>query len=164
MWVAGENAELILARLEGFLKAFEWFNHKSNHGCSYFVLPLPDAASLPEALAARFGLPPSAFRVEPLADMDGELRAVFARFLLLFQEPHGDHLIDPERSFSLSHDFGRAGLLEELAGVVRSLGARAAWRVAPPPECGELREWCFQDDVALELPGRRCLLHFGVSD
>ena len=158
------DTDTALARLDGFLKAFEWFNHKTNHGCRYFVLPLPDAASAPDALAARFGLPPSAFRVEPLADVDGELRAVFARFLLLFQEPHGDHLTDPRQSFSLSHDFGRAGLLDELAGVVQSLGTRSAWRVVPPQECGELREWCFQDDVVLELPDRRCLLHFGVSD
>jgi hypothetical protein len=158
------DTDTTLARLDGFLKAFEWFNHKTNHGCSYFVLSLPAAASVPEALAARFDLPPSAFRIEPLADVDGELRAVFARFLLLFQEPHGDHLTDPRQSFSLSHDFGRYALLDDLAGVVQSLGARAAWRVVPLQECGELREWCFQDDVALELPDRRCLLHFGVSD
>jgi hypothetical protein len=119
------DTDTTLDRLDGFLKAFEWFNLKTNHGCSYFVLPLPDAATAPDALAARFDLPPSVFRIEPLADVEAELRAVFARFLLLFQEPHGDRLTDPRQSFSLSHDFGRAGLLDELAGVVRSLGTRA---------------------------------------
>ena len=119
-----DNTDTALARLDGFLKAFEWLNHKTNHGCNYFVLPLPEAATAPDALAARFGLPPSAFRVEPLTDLDGELRAVFARFLLLFLEPHADHLTDLRQSFALSHDSGRAGLLDELVAVVRSLGTR----------------------------------------
>ena len=158
------DTETTLARLDGFLKAFEWVNHKTNHGCSYFVLPLPAAAGVSESLGELFKLPPSAFRVEAIADVDGELRAVFARFLFLFQEPHGDHLVDPRRSFSLMHDFGRDGLLDELAGVVRSLGVRSAWQVVPSLECDELREWCFQNDVVLEWTDGRCLLHFGVSD
>jgi len=158
------ESDTTLARLDGFVKAFEWINHKTNHGCSYFVLPLPTAASASEALAERFKLPPTSFRVEPIADPEAELRSVFARFLFLFQEPQGDHLVDPRKSFSLFHDFGRDGLLDELAGVVRSLGARSAWRVIPDQQCGELREWCFQDDVMLEVPDRWCLLHFGVSD
>jgi hypothetical protein len=161
-----EDASTTLARLDGFLKAFEWVNQKTNHGCNYFVLALPPAATVADALADRFGLRPSDFRVEAIPDDDRELRAVFARFLFLFQDPHGDHLSDPRQSFSLTHDSGREQLLDELAGMLRSLGASAAWRVLPHQgqECGELREWCFQDDVVLELPGRMCLLHFGVSD
>jgi hypothetical protein len=159
-----EDARLILARLAGFLKAFEWVNHKTNHGCSYAVYQMPKAASVAAALADYFKLQPSDFRVEPIADVDREVREVFTRFLFLFQDPHGDHLVDPRRSFALMDESGRQRLLDELVGVVRSLGTTAAWRVWPSLECGDLREWCFQDDVVLEFPSGLCLLHFGVSD
>src|SRR5579859_2496895 len=99
--MATDDTPLILARLEGFLKAFEWFNHKTNHGCSFFVCQMPKAASVPAALADSFNLKPSDFRVEPIADVDQELRVVFGRFLFLFQDPQGDHLVDPRQSFSL---------------------------------------------------------------
>jgi hypothetical protein len=124
---------------------------------------------MPTALASYFRLQLSDFRVERLADFERELREVFARFLFLFRDPaggheYGDYLTDPRQSFVLMSESGQQGLLDELAGVVRSLGISAAWRVFANPECEELREWCFQDDVVLELPDRLGLLHFGVSD
>jgi hypothetical protein len=167
--MAVEDSCLILARLEGFLKAFEWFNSKTNHSCSYTVFQIPKAADVPTALAGYFKLPPSHFRVEPLVDLERELREVFARYLFLFQEPKaddgdGNYLVDPRQSFALMHEYGQRQLLDELAAVVRTLGTTAAWRIVPSSECEELREWCFQDDVVLEIPDRLCLLHFGVSD
>jgi hypothetical protein len=164
-----EDVQTILARLEGFLKAFEWMNHKTNHGCSYHVYEIPKAVDVQTALAVYFKLKPSDFRVEQLPNFELELRAVFARFLFLFKEPvggdkNGDYLVDPRQSFALMSDYGRNGLLDELGGVVRALGTSAAWRVHASLECDDLREWCFQDDVVLELPELLCLLHFGVSD
>jgi hypothetical protein len=162
--MATEDVRTILVRLEGLLKAFEWINHKTNHGCNFFICQMPKAESVPVALADYFKLKPSDFRVEPIADVDRGMRDVFGRFLFLFQDPHGDHLVDPRRSFSLMDEFGRQSLLDELAGVVRSLGTTAAWRIRASLDCGELREWCFQDDVVLELAEGFCLFHFGVSD
>jgi hypothetical protein len=163
------DADTVLSRLEGFLKAFAWFNSKTNHGCSFDVYQIPKVADVPAALAAYFKLPPSNFRVEPLAEFERELGEVFAHFLFLFREPvggdpYGDYLVDPRQSFALMDEYGQQGLFDELAGVVRSLGTSAAWRLVASLECGELREWCFQEDVVLELPDRLCLLHFGVSD
>jgi hypothetical protein len=97
-------------------------------------------------------------------DIDRELREVFGRFLFLYQVLQGDHLVDPRRSFLLMDESGRQGLLDELMGMVRSLGTTAGWRVWPSLECGDLREWCFQDDVVLAFSSGLCLLHFGVSD
>lgn len=167
--MAVEGTQYILARLEGFLKAFEWFNNKTNHGCSFDIYQIKKSADVPTALAAHFNLLPSDFRVEPLADRQACLREVFTRFLFLFQDPvggkkYGDYLTDPRRSFSLMTEWGRQQLLDELVAMVRSLSPSAAWRVVASLECGELREWCFQDDVVLELPNELCLLHLGVSD
>lgn len=94
---------------------------------------------------------------------------MLARFLFLFQDPiegaeHGDHLTDPRGSFVLMSGAGREALLDELMGVLRAFGPLAAWRVAVSTECAPLREWCFQEDVALELPDRFLLIHLGVSD
>src|SRR5262249_6083548 len=147
----------------------EWFNTKRDHACTFAVhrLPHPD---LPAALAARFGLRPRDFPVEPLADLDRELRAVFARFLFLFREPAGgggDYLTDPRGAFLLMDEGGASALLEELGAALVSLGATAGWRVWPTlawESSDELREGCFQDNVALALPDQLCLLHFGVSD
>jgi hypothetical protein len=161
--MATPDARTVLARLDGFLKAFEWMNHKSDHGCNYFVVTLPGADDVAVAIAERFSGRPADFHVEAIADVDGELRNVFRRFLFLFQDTHGDHLVDRRRSFSLTHDFGRKALLEHLAGMMRSIGVRAAWRVRPPESCGELYE-CFQDDIVLAYSDGLCLLHFGVSD
>lgn len=164
-----EDTSITLARLEGFLKAFASFNDKTNHGCTFDVYKIPKAADVPSALAVYFKLQPSDFRVEPLADFEREAREVFARFLFLFREPagghkYGDFLVDPRQSFALMSEEGQQRLLDELAAVLRSLDTSAAWRVVASLECGELREWCFQDDLVLELPDRLCLLHFGVSD
>jgi hypothetical protein len=158
-----------LVWLEGFLKAFEWFNHKTNHGCNFAVHSIPRMSDVSSALASYFIRPSSDFRLEPLPDFERELRKVFARFLFLFHEPvggdkHGDYLIDPRQSFSLMDEIEREKLLDDIITVMRSLKASAAWRVWASQECAELREWCFQDDVVLELPEQICLLHFGVSD
>ena len=162
--MAAEDARTILVRLEGFLKAFEWMNHKANHGCTFALHQIPKAASVVSALATYFKLSPSGFRLEPLDDLDRELRNVFGRFLFLYQDVHGDHLQDPRQSFSLSHEFGKQQMLDELSSAVRSLGTTGGWRVWATLDCGELREWCFQEDVLLEFPTGLCLLHFGVSD
>jgi hypothetical protein len=61
-------------------------------------------------------------------------------------------------------EHGQNRLLDEVTGVVRSLGTLAAWRVQASLDCGDLREWCFQEDIVLEIPEDLCLLHFGVSD
>lgn len=98
--------------------AFEWINHKANHGCSYLVCLLPVAADVAVALAERFKVKPVDVRVEAIANVDDELRNVFRRFLFLFQDLHGDHLEGPHRSFSLMYDFGRDELLDELASVM----------------------------------------------
>src|SRR5262245_22334890 len=136
--MAEEDARTILVRLEGFLKAFEWMNHKTNHGCTFIVYQIPRAANAVSALADYFKSPSSNFRLEPLADLDRELREVFGRFLFLFQDLPGDHLVDPRQSFSLSDEFGRKGLLDELSGMVRSLGPTAAWRVWASLDCDAL--------------------------
>jgi hypothetical protein len=167
--MAAGNTDIIIARLEGFLKAFAWFNDKTNHGCSFSVYQIPRAADVLGALAAYFKLESLAFRIEPLVDFEQDLRAVFGRFLFLFQKPvagcqSGDYLVDPQQSFNLMSEHGRNALLDELGSLVRSFGVTSAWRVVASPECGELREWCFQDDVVLELADRLCLVHFGVSD
>jgi hypothetical protein len=157
------DARTVLARLEGFLKAFEWMNHKSDHGCSYFVATLPAGDDIAAAVAERFSGRPAEFHVEAIANVDDELRNVFRRFLFLFRDRHGDHLVDPRRSFSLTHDFGQKALLDNLADMMRAIGVRAAWRIQVPPECGELYE-CFQDDIVVAYSDGLCLLHFGVSD
>ena len=125
--MAAEDANLILARLEGFLKAFEWFNHKTNHGCTFAVIQMAKAAEVPAALASYFGLQPSDFRVERLADFERELREVFARFLFLFREPagghqYGDYLVDPRNRPSIR-------LLERFGFRLEGL-LRARWRVS----------------------------------
>jgi len=163
------DTDTTLARLEGFLNAFEWLNSKTDHNCTFTVENVTKAADVPSALAAHFKLKPSDFQVEPLINIEADLRDVFARFLFLFREPaegheFGRYLVDPRRSFNLVRDDGRDSLLDYLIGVVRDLGTTAAWRVVASLECGALREWCFQDDVVIELPDRLCLLHFGVSD
>jgi hypothetical protein len=167
--MAPDDAGIILARLEGFLKAFEWMNHKTNHGCSFDVHKIPKSSDLQTALAVYFDRQSSDFRVEQLSNFEVELRAVFARFLFLFKEPdrgdkNGDYLVDRRQAFSLMRNDGRDGLLEEVGTAVRSLGASSGWRVHASIECEALREWCFQDDVLLELGEELCLFHFGVSD
>jgi hypothetical protein len=162
--MAADQSHTLLARLDGFLKAFEWLNCKTNHGCSFFVCEMPKAGGVADAVADYFKLHASHFRVEPVAEIGRELEEVFGRFLFLFQDPHGDHLVDPRRSFTLMEDAGRQSVLEELAGMLQALEVTAAWRVRPSLECEEMREWCFQDDIALEFPAGMCLIHFGVSD
>ncbi len=164
-----EGADLILARLEGFLQAFARLNDKTNHGCTFTVYQLPKGANAQAALAAYFKAQPSEFRVTRLTDWEREARQVFSRFLFLFRDPiagreYGDYLVDPHSSFVLMSEPGRQSLLDDLAAVFHSLAIAAAWRVVPSPNCQDLREWCFQEDLLLELPDRLCLLHLGVSD
>jgi len=166
--MAVEDIPIILARLEGILQGFAWFNEKRDHFCTFTVHQIPKAADIPTALASYFKAQPKDFGVGLLPDVERELREVFARYMFLFRHrggnEGGDYLVDPRQSFLLMTESGQDEVLDELAVVVRSLGIRHAWRVEVRLGCDVLREGCFQNDVLLELPERLCLLHFGVSD
>jgi hypothetical protein len=167
-----EDANIILARLEGFLKAFEWMNNKCDHYCSYEIHRLPNCESVQDALAAYFGQQPTDFSVTPIENIGPALRDLLERYLFLFRKPEGkvyggDFLIDEKNVFQLMGKGGPSCLLDELEIVTNSLGVTDCWHVSPKMTCGPIdlfREGNFQDNVVIQIPNQLCLLHFGVSD
>lgn len=153
--------QIAIARLDGFLNAFEWINHKVDFQCTFYAVQLPDTGSVEEALATYFKAQASAFTIRHMTPFDSELRQLFKRNLLMFQDPKDHHLADHGNNFWLFDEMGQDNMLEEITGVFRALQATAGWHVTFPDE---LSEACFQADVVLKLPGCRCLLHFGVTD
>ncbi len=145
-----------------FLKAVALYNDGINHGSSYLIEPLPDAGSLDVALAQYFSamslydVPPQPaeewhIRYEELSGNWTRAIAPVVRRWFFEQDcsPKFDRLI---------MDNSVNQFMEYLRGVVGD--ARAFEVDVTPPMWYEL-VW---EDVAIESPTGRWLLHFGFSD
>ena len=156
------EADAPVAWLQGFLRAFAWFNHKADHGYTFALDILPKPGTVRQAIGAHFGNDLEGLTLTPVEDWAGFLRGFWGRWLFQFGDPTMDHLADPRRSFSLFDDHLRGTMVDELvgrfAGAVRPSAVWAA-RV-------ETRGWyeCDYEDVAFEEPDRVLYLHAGFSD
>ena len=151
-----------IAWLQGFLHAFEWFNHKTNYVAALTLDVLPKPGTVRQAVEAHFEGDLKDLTLAPVEDWPAFVRGLLGRWLFQLGEPSMDHLVDPRRSFSLSHDRFREEMLDEmmarLAGAVRPT---AVWTARV-----QTRGWyeCSYEDVAFEEPDRVLYLHAGWSD
>jgi hypothetical protein len=151
-----------IAWLQGFLHAFEWFNHKTNYVAALTLDILPKPRTVRQAVEAHFGDDLAGLTLTPVEDWPGFVRGLLGRWLFQFDDPLMDHLEDPRGSFSLFRDSFRGmmldGVMGRLAGAVRPT---AVWTARV-----ETRGWyeCSYEDVAFEEPDRVLYLHTGCSD
>src|SRR4051794_15541431 len=125
-----EAGDTAVAWLQGFLHAFEWFNHKTNYGYTFTLDVVPKPGSVREAIEGHFGGELDGLTLVPVEDWPGCVRGLLDRWLFQFDDPSMDRLEDPRGSFSLFDSFFRRVLLDEvlgkLSGVVSPL---AVWKV-----------------------------------
>jgi hypothetical protein len=157
-----EQRDLAIAWLQGFLRAFAWFNQKADHGYTFSLDVIPKSSSVEEAIERHFRGEMVRMKLTPVAGWPEVVRGLLARWLFQFQDPRGDHLEDPRRSFSLSHEAFRPMFWEEVMGRLASaVQPEAVWRVEV-----QTRGWyeCDWDDIAFEERDWVVFLHLGVSD
>lgn len=160
--VTHDAVDPAVAWLQGFLHAFEWFNQKTNYGCTLTLDILRKPASVQEAVESHFGGELDRLALHPVEDWQEFVRELLGRWLFQFSDPSMDHLEDPKGSFSLSDDSFRGMLLDEVMGrLMRVINPSAVWKVEV-----ETRGWyeCEYEDVAFEEQDRVLYLHAGWSD
>ena len=156
------EADPAVVWLQGFLHAFEWFNHKANYGAVLTLNILPKPGTVRQAIEEHIGDDVENLVLTPVEDWPGFVRALLGRWLFQFDDPSWPHLEDPRASFSLFQDHSRGvmldGVMSRLAEAVRPT---AVWTVQVETRGGYE---CGYEDVAFEEPERVLYLHAGWSD
>jgi hypothetical protein len=148
--------------MQGFLRAFAWFNHKADHGYTFELDILPKPGSVRQAIEAHFGGNVEDLALAPVEDWPVFLRGYWGRWLFQFGRRDMDHLTDPRYSFSLFNEHLRGVMVDELMGrFAPAVRPSAVWEVQV-----RTRDWyeCEYEDVAFEEPDRVLYLHAGHSD
>ena len=151
-----------IAWLQGFLHAFEWFNHKTNYVAALTLDILPKPGTVRQAVEVHFGSDLEGLTLTPVEDWPAFVRSLLGRWLFQFGDPSMDHLVDQRRSFSLSHDSFRVVMLDDLMDrLAEAIRPTAVWTARV-----QTRGWyeCSYEDLAFEEPGRVLYLHAGWSD
>lgn len=157
MGTADRNPSLAHGELCGMLAALAWVNTAADHGCTFTVEELPDAADLPGALRLHFGEWASGVSVILIADWHEAVSAALHRWLFQFPD-----LVRPQKWCALADgEFQREVVAAVLAAFTAGLQPREVWRVEVEPR-GHYE--CAWDDFAVEGGSGRFLLHLGVSD
>lgn len=159
-------------QITGFLRAFEWINHKSNNGYTFEVTPLPVCESEQTAIEKyrdTFQIQPTEFKysIKPFGtNWRCELYKILERWLLEFQiDPFksGSCLIDKNKEFSLSVDSLKRNMLNEVLDEIEEISKFSAG-FGIEIDLGKLFYECAYSDFLL-MGNEGCLyVHLGVSD
>ena len=152
-----------LARLQGFLCAFEEINLRSDHIYTFTIDRLERRATLEETLGAYVG-GIKTVALQPIDSWRDDLIPVVERWLFAFQidtttgaaeqtRPGSSALRDPRRRAELA-----AALLEEVAQTIAPV---QVWSVQFEVDGFYECEW---NDTAFEAEDAIYVLHLGVSD
>lgn len=148
--------------LQGFLRAFGWFNTKGDLGYTFTLDVFPKPVSIEEAIADHFKGQLLGLSLTAVEEWSVFLRQFLSRWLFEFSNPRFEHLEDPKKSFALSHEYSRDKLLDEVTGRFSSMvKPLAVWKVEARTH-GHYE--CHWEDVAFEEAERVIYLHLGVSD
>lgn len=151
-----------LAWMQGFLLAFEWVNHKADHGYTFSIDAIAKPIGVEQAIRQYFKEELAEIRLAPVADWPAEVRTLLRHWLFEFQDPTFGHLEDVRNSFSLSLESFREQFLERIIQHLQSsLTPVAVWMV--DIELNGFYE-CYWNDVVFEEADRIIFLHFGDSD
>ncbi len=159
-------------QISGFLRGFEWVNHKSNNGYTFEVIPLPECESEQKAIEKyrdTFQIQPSEFEysINPFgANWRSELYKILERWLLDFQiDPFksGSCLFDKNKEFSLSIDSFKKDMLNEFLDEIEAI-SNFKTGFGVELDLGKLFYECAYNDFLL-MGNEGCLyIHLGVSD
>jgi hypothetical protein len=156
------DSEIAYGELRGFLEAFARLNDKADHSYTFTFDWLPKPQDIGSAIKAWFDGQATKVATTLIEEWSPEVRNIFRRWLFQYQVSTKDHLVDPNNTFSLSHDSGREALLDHvMMAIGRVVQPLSVWKVNV--ETIGFYE-CAWEDIAFEGADFSYLLHLGVSD
>jgi hypothetical protein len=148
--------------LQGYLRAFAWFNNKTNYGYTFTLDAILKPKSIREAIEGYFREELIEMSLSPVEDWQSTVRGLLNRWLFQFGDHTMDYLEDTRNSFSLFYEPFREMMLDEVMNrFTRMVSPFAVWKVEVATRC--FYE-CHCEDLVFEEPSRIIYMHLGVSD
>lgn len=154
-----------LAEIRGFFRAFEWVNHKTNHGYCFEISLAPRTSDIHSAIASHFSTEtPTHLMMNPVDDWRDLLSKTLVRWLLAYLTDHPSigRLTDESKLFSLSSLSFHDDLINPLIQQIESLSPiESAYTINLDTE--EFYA-CEYTDIVLIANDHLAFLHFDVCD
>jgi len=161
----GKPSVETVAEIRGFFRAFEWVNHKTNHGYSFEISTADPTGDLTKDVNAHLSaFSPTSLVVQPYNDWRQTLFDSLKRWLLSYLRDHPSigRLTDKSNTFSLSSRSFHKDMIDPLIAKIESLGAITSGHNIVVETDGFYA--CDYTDIVLETSELLIFLHFDVCD
>jgi len=154
-----------LAEIRGFFRAFQWVNHKTNHGFRFQISLAPRNSDIQAAVASHFSDEnPTHLSITHVDDWRNLLTKTLIRWLLAYLNdgPAMGRLLDEYKSFSLSLPCFYDDMINPLIEQIESLSPiQSAHTITVKTD--EFYA-CDYTDIVLVASDHLVFLHFHWSD
>ena len=154
-----------VAEIQGFFRAFEWVNSKTNHGYTFDISTRPKTADINRDVANHFSTYENAeTHVAKVADWRETVFDAMVRWLLAYLKDHyrSGRLEDKSKTFSLSSRSFYKDMIDPLIEQIHSISPVRTGYTVHVETVGFYA--CSYTDIVLDARDCLIFLHFDVCD